>query len=444
MKMKEAIVLGVLTVASAAGASPQILESSVVLDGRRPRSVKIDYELVGEPAVVTVEIFTNGVSVGADRLRALRGDVNRLVSPGKRRIVWSARADLPGVEGELTVAAEVSAWSTNCPPDYLVVDLVGRDDEPRFRYYVSEAALPFDGGVQNDLCKTDYMVFRKIPAAGVTWRMGAGPKATKEGVARECDDSRESPHLVTLDEDYYLGVFEVTQRQYTNTYANAIGLSKFVRAGDRRPAESTEYNIIRGGACWPVGGHTCGDWGFLASLQKALAVPFGTFDLPTEAQWEYACRAGCGAAYSNGGLSSWAGETPALSEVGRYRYNATATHDVTGYGAAEYPSVGPDEGGTAIVGSYQPNAWGLYDMHGNVSELCLDGFCEYTDADYDPNVGKVPAEDAAAANFQRVYRGGSWNAMGHCCRAAARHAIGKQNQSASVGFRLCAPARAVK
>ena len=434
----------VLSSALATQAVPRVVDSSVTVDGARPRAVKIDYTLAGEPAVVTVEVFTNGIAVGAAGLRALRGDVNRLVQPGRRRIVWNARVGLAGVEGEISVSAEVTAWSTNCPPDYLVVDLVGHGDEPRFRYYVSEAALPFEGGVQDARCKTDYMVFRKIPAAGVTWRMGAGPKATKEGEARECDGSRESPHLVTLEEDYYLGVFEVTQRQYTNTYPHAAGLSKFTREGDLRPAESTEYNIVRGGAAWPVGGRTCGAWGYLATLQQALGVPPGTFDLPTEAEWEYACRAGCDKAYGNGGLSTWADEKSPMTALGRFRYNATPSHDVTRYDDTVYPTIGPADGGTAVVGSYAPNAWGLYDMHGNVSELCPDGFCEYTDADYNPRVGKVPADDAAAANFPRVFRGGSWNANGHCCRAARRDKVGKQNQRPSVGFRLWASARAVK
>ena len=104
----------------------------------------------------------------------------------------------------------------------------------------------------------------------------------------------------------------------------------------------------------------------------------------------------------------------------------------------------PEDGGTAVVGSYLQNAWGLYDMHGNVQEYCLDGFCQYTDADYDPSVGKMPATEDEAANFARVLRGGNWNSNGHCCRAAKRASSGKWDHSDKTGFRLWSPARAVK
>lgn len=446
--MKKASAASLVMLGMQAMAIPVVLDSNVELNVDRPRFVKIGYTLGNEPAVVTVDILTNGVSIGERNFRSLSGDVNRLVQPGKREIVWNAKTDVNGVE-KLEIQAEVRAWSTNCPPDYMVVDLVGHGSDPRFRYYVSTDAMPFAGGVNDDLCKTEYMVFRKIPAAGVVWRMGAGAKSTTEGDARECDGSKESPHLVTLPDDYYMGIYEVTQRQYTNGYYTASDSlsSKFICQGDLRPVENMDYNTIRGGVNWPVGGRTAGTWGFLSSLQRAVGAPSGMFDLPTEAEWEYACRSGCPYAYNNGGKSNWDSttlENTSMSEVGRYRWNATPSHASQTYTDADYPTLRPEDGGTAVVGSYRPNAWGLYDMHGNVQEICLDGFCQYTDSDYDPLVGKVPAADGDADGFSRVLRGGSWNSNGHCCRAAKRDRMGRWDHNSRTGFRLWSPARAVK
>jgi formylglycine-generating enzyme required for sulfatase activity len=125
------------------------------------------------------------------------------------------------------------------------------------------------------------------------------------------------------------------------------------------------------------------------------------FDLPTEAEWEYACRAGT-TTYYNDGLGTPANTTSnaQMNVLGRYLYN----------GGAEYADQTPES--FADVGSYIPNAWGIYDMHGNVYEWCLDWWSSSLAGGVDP----VGPETGGA----RVWRSGHLGLTAGNCRAAYR------------------------
>lgn len=163
---------------------------------------------------------------------------------------------------------------------------------------------------------------------------------------------------------FYLGQFEITQFQYKQVMGNSP-LSNF--SGDSLPVDGIVYSQARE---------------FCTSLSRLVGL---SITLPTEAQWEYACRAGTNTKYSSG-------ETSAdLGQVGWYEGNA---------GRAIHP-----------VGVMRPNAWGLYDMHGNVWEPCLDEIRDRsTIVDIDP-VGETH-EDWGAM------RGGGWMHGPEYCRAA--------------------------
>jgi formylglycine-generating enzyme required for sulfatase activity len=175
------------------------------------------------------------------------------------------------------------------------------------------------------------------------------------------------PHDVRITRAFYLGVFEVTQGQWYEVRGDRP--SFFVTDGERRPVEQVSWL-------------DCQD--FVALLSSGTGLPFR---LPTEAEWEHACRAGTDTAYSYGQDPNDA-----------YMWHHDNSHTV-------------DSGGTHEVGLLLPNPWGLYDMHGNVTEWCEDWY----DPDYyqycvDHSIVDDP-KGPPSGTF-RSLRGGSWI---NCC-----------------------------
>jgi formylglycine-generating enzyme required for sulfatase activity len=135
--------------------------------------------------------------------------------------------------------------------------------------------------------------------------------------------------------------------------------------------------------------------------------------LPTEAEWEYACRAGTTTALNNGKkLTSTEGQCPNLDEVAWYDKNS---------GGKTHP-----------VGQKQPNAWGLYDMHGNVWEWCADWYGAY------PTGAATDPQGSQTGSF-RVLRGGSWYYFAYNCRVAYRYFNRPALRNLHYGFRAVLP-----
>jgi formylglycine-generating enzyme required for sulfatase activity len=149
------------------------------------------------------------------------------------------------------------------------------------------------------------------------------------------------------------------------------------------------------------------------------------FDLPTESQWEYAGRAGTATALNSGFNLTNTSIDARMAQVGRYWHN----------GGSGYTRNGTASVGTAKAGSYLPNAWGLYDIHGNVWEWSLDWNETYP--------GTVTDPLGPTSGLDRVYRGGGWDGDADVCRSARRNFItpGTANDSSGggIGFRAVLP-----
>jgi formylglycine-generating enzyme required for sulfatase activity len=214
-----------------------------------------------------------------------------------------------------------------------------------------------------------------------------GSPTTEEGRFND-----EIQHEVTLTKGFYLGKYEVTQAQYEAVMnGNDDGPSptpSYFNGYPDRPVEQVSWNHVQV---------------FLERLNEQAAdnIPAGwAYVLPTEAQWEYACRAGTTTAYSWGDAIT--------TDDANYDYNI---------------------GQTAEVGQYSANPWGFFDMHGNVWEWTADWYAAYSSgAQTDPE---------AATGAYRVLRGGSWSNAGTFLRSAYRNFyISPSGRSDGIGFRV--------
>ena len=263
MKTKTCLSLLAALAASALVASTPVIKADSVTFSQNTttRLVTIGYTLEETDAVVTVDVLTNGVSIGEENFANIDGDVNRRVAPGDHLIVWHPRASWPDhVFTNNEVSVEVRAWDVTIPPDYMVVDLASEVD--RIRYYVSEKALP-DGGLANDVYRTTKLVMRRIPASGNVWTMGSSASNTDGDGLLTRTDSREKQHLVMMTNDYYIGVFPTTQAQHERVVGNNPIATTSANYNPLAPVMHN-YPSIRGeDVDWPSTGHAVGSSSFL-------------------------------------------------------------------------------------------------------------------------------------------------------------------------------------
>lgn len=198
----------------------------------------------------------------------------------------------------------------------------------------------------------------------------------------------ESQIDVTLSSGFWMGKYEVTQSQYRAVMGK--NPSRFI--GDSFPAERVN---------WTDATEFCKK---LTELEQAAGrLPKGwEYRLPTEAQWEYACRAGTTTAFSFGND---------VKQLAKYAWY---------YGKLD--------GSTIRVGQKKPNPWGLYDMHGNVAEWCRDWYSEKLPGGTNPEFTKP--------SFGRVFRGGGWSYTGSACRSAYRFGNLPAVRLYNLGFRV--------
>lgn len=270
---------------------------------------------------------------------------------GRHRVTWDADTDALDVLIP-SLAFSVSVWTVGeTVPDnglYMVIDLSSSttNDGTIVRFPISYlSAIPKDGWT--DEYKTTKLVLRRIPA-------GTDPLGR-----------------YSLSKDFYAGVFEITQSQWSLVMH---GRTSSDSASAAYPISSASYVGIRGkrsGIQWPMSSEVDLS-SFLGQLRAKTGIK--EFDLSTEAQWEYACRAGTTTKFNFG----------RDDEIGRNLVNSDKI---------------------SAVGKGVPNAWGLYDMHGNVFEWCLDYYSPFSE-DILSGLDPVGITSLSGASF-RVLRGGT-------------------------------------
>ena len=355
---------------------------SFTQNGEQDVIVSYDLDNGGEPAFVTLDVLTNGVPLPVSAVQTVSGDVSAsltdFIADGSgKTIVWKARTDWKGNLGE-NASVVVSAHYTNhLEGVYLRVDVSGGME--------ADAWPTHFGSVDPDVSSTAFLwdeLWLKCVPAG-TFLMGSPEDELNH-------NANETRHHVTITKPFFIGVTPVTRKQWTNMAGKITNLTVDGYEG-----------CAAGWIRYTYGSASATRTDTVTNRLNGLTGLVG-FNLPTEAQWEYACRADTTSAFNDG--SPWdpgaTGDKPTtsanLAELAWYKGN-----------------VGEE---AHNVATRKPNAWGLYDFHGSVWELCRDSAREYAAGAVTDPVGVIPGNSGTC-----VKRGGSTGSDAYGCRSAFRY-----------------------
>ncbi len=310
------------------------------------RDVVLTYDLEAEDPSKKEEVIFEVSTDGGTTWKSPKGawgDAGKGVRPGRgKKIRWSVLEEFPR----------------------------GFDEDVRFRVVTRSELEGGPGPARTFTIKGVSFKMVRIPAG--EFMMGSPSHEPGR-------DNDERQHRVRISQDFWLGETEVTQGLWKAVTGN--NPSYFKSCGDDCPVENVSWN-------------DCQE--FIRRLNNAVRGV--RFRLPTEAEWEYACRAGTTGPYAGH-----------LDAMGWYDKNSgRSTHG---------------------SGQKRPNAWGLYDMHGNVWEWCQDWYGDYPSGYLNDPTGPPSGSD-------RVLRGGSWRSLARYCRSASRHRADPADRDGNLGFRL--------
>ena len=378
--------------------------------------VDIDYTLTPEPGntsagpVFSVQFFGKIGDGEAFTLTKVEGEgqYGIVFGSGSKRLTWDSTAELGNTVNSGKAKIAIYAQDKTGESEYIVFDLtlnrVGFTTTP-------------PSTAEGAITKLTQIWFRRVEAG--TFKMGSNSNDPyhEEYAASEVE------HTVTITKPFYMGVFEFTQKQY-ETIAGYNPVQMWLYIGDTKPVDSVSYNDLRGenaGATWPqYTDHRVDPGSFFGVFRARYGNRF-IFDLPTDAQWEMACRDkgtsdrttsgfwGSGV-WNDGSAIQGTNPDTNLDKLANYDGDSTPV---------------PHE-----VGTKKPNAIGLYDMHGNVDEVCLDIWSEDISSYTVDPVGPLPHE-----NLWRVVRSGDCSTDAKECRAAHRGFLFPGNRLSEDGFR---------
>ncbi|MCY2993227.1 MAG: bifunctional serine/threonine-protein kinase/formylglycine-generating enzyme family protein [Planctomycetota bacterium] len=377
-----------------------------VIEDEPPHPCKLNHKIPQDLETICLKCldkrpahrYATALELAEDLRRQLRGEPIRARLVGRLERGWRWCSRNPGVAGWSLALASALAICI-AVPTYFVLRASGRSmvnlRPPRSMALQSRADTPAAKAARPDKVPTSAKEEPESPSAIINSlgmklvRIPSGEFLMGSSDSDAEADSAEKPqHWVQITKPFYLGVYEVTQAQYEQV----VGSNPSQFKGESLPVEMVS---------WDDAVAFCKR---LSEMPEEHAAGH-TYRLPTEAEWEYACRAGSTSKFAFG---------DAEAELGKYAW----------YGKNSGNTTHP-------VGEKQANAWGLYDMHGNVWEWCQDWLGPYE---------AVPASDSSgpgSASF-RVGRGGSWYGTAAGCQSASRSRDSPSYRYCSLGFRLAA------
>ena len=430
------VLLASLTSAIATSAKADVSIADVSARQRWPWNnlVDVDFSLSGTEAgaYYQIDVAATFPGIVGDEVGAKTLITEPVVSgDGAHRLTWDLEAQYPGL---VTTNFKVRVTATplgDAAPVYMVIDLSAGPEAGAGAYPVRYTTRPPD--LTDDTCRTTEMWLRRCPAG--TFTMGY------DGYMNAALSAWNS-HEVTLSHPFYIGIFECTQQQWYQV--KGTWPSYFTNETYRatRPVERVSFQQdVRDDTGWtdnnPANGKYCSSGSFVGKMRSRTGITW--IDLPTEAQWEYAARAGTDYVYG------WEGVT-ADTVVNRARGANTPTgQDNLNMNVADRNV--PTYAGTAKVGTYEPNNWGLYDMLGNVAEWCGDGWARnratadgtkadgsaYSAADWiDPRMDPYMVRYDAG----RITRGGQYLNPNEYLSVYNRVRVGTADRERALGFRV--------
>lgn len=418
------LLIGVLLSASFAAALPALADGlpytveNLSIRQRWPWSRKVDirFNLVAtnggteDVSVDLTPVLKNGKTVLDTSFAAWSGDRQTRATFGAKHFVWDPTVDYAG---QTFGAVNVEMEQTLSKPLYMAVDLrKAAGEQGQITYYQNSDFLT---NALGDYCQY-YLTFRRIPAttsrewlylSGGTNYYYYGSPATEGG-----RQNREGYTKVRMTNDYWMCISELTAGQTYWASQGTLASNTLTRL------IYVSYNMMRGsvadGINWPTTRHEVATNSYLHYFRERTGLQI---DMPTGAEWEYACKAGTTTPFSDGVVYP-------TNDVSLYWQSMNRLGRYNGTGGVRCDT----------VPSYLPNAWGLYDMHGNVDEMTLD----YGTGKQSDEILVNPEGDSSGSS--RSSHGGYFNAPALSCRSASVSGLPPDYVDyPDTGFRLCCP-----